>query len=259
MKGGIMSWLKRWWRHQMETFSALLVLCVGIHPSPVNSHLKGQRCGALMISLMYARTNGWAYNRDAGDLRLNCAHYDIHVMIINITIGIIMIMMIRSRHKFAHVMPAQLSCTTAQLLWHVCARRNNNVKTTSFWRYFWVVCPLGPGPFDTKTITTAWEITICSFTVRERTVALKIIAPKLPPESETLTTLLIKAGHKTDFTHAILIKIWLQVYVLKCYVACLNDNFQVQWLNGNNRGIGTLCSEIKREIFAKSDKTRLLP
>ena len=149
MKGCIMSWLKRWWRHQMETFSALLVLCVGIHPSPVNSHLKGQRCGALMISLMYAWTNGWAYNRDAGDLRLNCAHYDIPVMIINITIGIIMIMMIRSRHKFAHVMPAQLSCTTAQLLWHVCARRNDNVKTTSFWRYFWVVCPLGAGPFDT--------------------------------------------------------------------------------------------------------------
>ena len=34
-----------WWRHQMETFSALLVLCEGIHRSPVNSPHKGQRRG----------------------------------------------------------------------------------------------------------------------------------------------------------------------------------------------------------------------
>ena len=42
----------------------------------------------------------------------------------------------------------------------------------------------------------------------ERTVALKLLHafnnPKLTPDSETLTTLLIKGGHKTDFTHAIL-------------------------------------------------------
>ena len=31
-----------WWRHQMETFSALLALCAGNHRSPVNSPHKGQ-------------------------------------------------------------------------------------------------------------------------------------------------------------------------------------------------------------------------
>ena len=31
-----------WWRHQMETFSALLALCEGIHRSPVDSPHKGQ-------------------------------------------------------------------------------------------------------------------------------------------------------------------------------------------------------------------------
>ena len=31
-----------WWRHQMETFSALLALCGGIHCSPVNSPHKDQ-------------------------------------------------------------------------------------------------------------------------------------------------------------------------------------------------------------------------
>ena len=39
-----------WWRHQMETFFALLVICAGIHRSPVNSLHKGQWRGALMFS-----------------------------------------------------------------------------------------------------------------------------------------------------------------------------------------------------------------
>ena len=38
-----------WWRQQMETFSALLALCAGIHRSPVNSPHKGQCRGALMF------------------------------------------------------------------------------------------------------------------------------------------------------------------------------------------------------------------
>ena len=29
--------VRSWWRHQMETFSALLAICAGIHRSPVNS------------------------------------------------------------------------------------------------------------------------------------------------------------------------------------------------------------------------------
>ena len=39
-----------WWRHQMETFSALLAIYAGIHRSPVISPHKGQWCGALMFS-----------------------------------------------------------------------------------------------------------------------------------------------------------------------------------------------------------------
>ena len=37
----------------------------GIHRSPVDSPHKGRWRGALMISLIYAWTNGWANNRDA--------------------------------------------------------------------------------------------------------------------------------------------------------------------------------------------------
>ena len=40
-----------WWRHQMETFSALLAICAGNSPVPVNSPHKGLWRGALMFSL----------------------------------------------------------------------------------------------------------------------------------------------------------------------------------------------------------------
>ena len=47
----------------------------GIHRSPVNSHHKGQWLGALMFSLICTWINGWAKNREAGDLRRHRAHY----------------------------------------------------------------------------------------------------------------------------------------------------------------------------------------
>ena len=38
-----------WWCHQMETFSALLALCAGIHRSPVISTYRGQWRGVLIV------------------------------------------------------------------------------------------------------------------------------------------------------------------------------------------------------------------
>ena len=67
------------WRHQMETFSALLALCEG-NPL-VDSPHKGQWRGALMFSLICVWTNDSANNRDAGDLRRHRAHYDVSEMI----------------------------------------------------------------------------------------------------------------------------------------------------------------------------------
>ena len=51
-----------------------------IHWSPVNSKHKGQWCGALMFSLICVWINGWVNNREAGDLRSYCAHYDVIVI-----------------------------------------------------------------------------------------------------------------------------------------------------------------------------------
>ena len=68
------------WRHQMEPFSALLVLCAGNSPIPVNSPHKSQWRGALMFSLICAWINNWVNNREAGDLRRHRGHYDVNVM-----------------------------------------------------------------------------------------------------------------------------------------------------------------------------------
>ena len=58
----------------METVSALLALVT------VDTSHKGQRRGALIYSLIYAWTNVWANNRNAGALRRHSAHYDVIVM-----------------------------------------------------------------------------------------------------------------------------------------------------------------------------------
>ena len=67
----------------MEAFSALLALCAGNSPVPVNSPHKGQWRGALMFSLIYAWINDWVNDREAGDLRRQCGHYDVIVMSIS--------------------------------------------------------------------------------------------------------------------------------------------------------------------------------
>ena len=70
-----------WWRHQMEPFSALLALCAGNSPVPVNSPHKGHWRGALMFSSICARINDWVNSREACDLRRHRGHYDVIVMV----------------------------------------------------------------------------------------------------------------------------------------------------------------------------------
>ena len=70
-----------WWRHQMETFSALLAICAGNSPVPGEFPHRGQWRGALMLSLICVLINGWVNNRRAVDLRRYRAHYDVTVMI----------------------------------------------------------------------------------------------------------------------------------------------------------------------------------
>ena len=55
----------------------------GNHRSPVNSPHKGQWRRALLLSLIYAWTNSWVNNQEAGDLRRHRTHYDVIAMVIN--------------------------------------------------------------------------------------------------------------------------------------------------------------------------------
>ena len=70
-----------WWRHQMEAFSALLVICEGNSPVPGESPHKGQWRGPLMFTLTCVWINRWVNNREASDLRRYRAHYDVTLMI----------------------------------------------------------------------------------------------------------------------------------------------------------------------------------
>ena len=64
----------------METFSVLLALSAGNSPVTGEFPHKGQWREALMFSLICTWINGWVNNREAGDLRLHHANYDVTVM-----------------------------------------------------------------------------------------------------------------------------------------------------------------------------------
>ena len=59
-----------WWRHQMETFSALLAICAG--NSPVTGEFPAHR--------PVTRSFDVFFDHEAGDLRRHRAHYDVIVM-----------------------------------------------------------------------------------------------------------------------------------------------------------------------------------
>ena len=69
-----------WWRHQMETISMLLAICVG--NSPVTGEFPAQRPVTLNVDVFLdLRLNKRLVNTgEAGDLRRHRAHYDVTVM-----------------------------------------------------------------------------------------------------------------------------------------------------------------------------------
>ena len=83
LQGGVCVQLRQWVSViKMEPFSASLALCEG---NPPALH-KDQWRGALMFSLMCTWTNGWANNRDAGDLRRHRLHNDVTLMVCRVSI-----------------------------------------------------------------------------------------------------------------------------------------------------------------------------
>ena len=73
--------VQSWWRHQMETFSALLALCAG--NSLVTGEFPSQRASdAELWCFLWSAPciNGWVNNHEAGDLRRHRGHYDVILM-----------------------------------------------------------------------------------------------------------------------------------------------------------------------------------
>ena len=69
--------------------SALLALCEG-NPSVTGGFPSQMASDAELsyVSLIYAWTNGWGNNRNAGDLRRHCANYDFTVMTFSFSHGL---------------------------------------------------------------------------------------------------------------------------------------------------------------------------
>ena len=65
-----------WWRHQMVKFSVLLALCAG--NAPVTGEFPSQRqvTRSIDVSFDLRLNKRLANNREAGDSRSHCAHYD---------------------------------------------------------------------------------------------------------------------------------------------------------------------------------------
>ena len=66
-----------WWRHQMETCSALLALCAG--NSPATGEFPSQR-PVTRIFFICVWINGWVNNREVDDLRRHRDQYDVIVI-----------------------------------------------------------------------------------------------------------------------------------------------------------------------------------
>ena len=99
----ILFWTQSWWRHQMETFSALLAICAG--NSPVTGEFPTQRPVTQSLDVFFdLRINGWVNNHDAGDLRRRRAHYDVTEMICEKSVyhGTLYQKCIGYRDHFAH-------------------------------------------------------------------------------------------------------------------------------------------------------------
>ena len=71
-----------WWRHQMETFSALLAFCAG--NSPVTDDFPAHRPVTPSFDFVLwsapEKKPGEVNNGEAGDLRRHCVHYDVTIM-----------------------------------------------------------------------------------------------------------------------------------------------------------------------------------
>ena len=139
----------------METFSALLAFCVG--NSPVTGEFPAQRpvTRALMFSLIWACTNSWANNGDAGDLRRHDAHYDVIVICTwNYrlqNVGLVLICM--DIYKFVR---RSLTCLWPSFLYNSVTGVTLYIPTTCNWLTWWIIKATTHVSLTLKGVDLAW-------------------------------------------------------------------------------------------------------
>ena len=72
--------MKSWWRHQIETFSALLAICAGNSPVPGEFPAQMPVTRSFDVFFDLRLNKGWVNNSEAGDLRRYRTHYEVIVM-----------------------------------------------------------------------------------------------------------------------------------------------------------------------------------
>ena len=85
----------------------------------MNCPLEGQWRGALMFSLFRAWINGWVNNREAGDMRRHRAHYDVTVMIKQISFVKMADMRYRSIMLSTHAPKTFMGAHTHKLVYSI--------------------------------------------------------------------------------------------------------------------------------------------
>ena len=101
-----------WWRHQIETFSALLVLCVG--NSPVTGEFPSQSPKPRSFDVFFdLRLNKrWINFREAGDLRRHRPHYDTPVMTVSLLLRILLRILLKEMFCVNQCWPLYDICHT---------------------------------------------------------------------------------------------------------------------------------------------------
>ena len=121
----------QWWRHQMETFSVFLTLCVG---NSVTGEFPSQRPVTRSVDVLFdLRLNERLSKQDAGDFRRHRTDYDVTVMVkLSVENQFILTLMKLSRHYTNQelVMLRPISCTTI----NVCIHRAD--KFALRWRHY---------------------------------------------------------------------------------------------------------------------------
>ena len=116
----------KWQQHddviQWKHFPRYWPFVQGIHRSLMNSPHKGQWCGALMFSLIWASVNAWVNNLEASDLRCHHAHYDVSVMFC-----FVLSVLTDTNMHHQEVISKQISCVTSR---KICCLTNMGIPIT---------------------------------------------------------------------------------------------------------------------------------